>query len=144
MVWNVQWFHCRILLGISCNSELDCKLIVLLDNAQFCWLVHDRVTSLFLLSKETEEHLGLWKEKIGNFLDIKANGKWLRDHHSFSALNLISLIEISSVFMWKPGYQANLGHFHFSKSNYKNIGDHCLLPWDNEDSMSCCQCLAIV
>ncbi|XP_034273663.1 neutral alpha-glucosidase C isoform X3 [Pantherophis guttatus] len=24
--------------------------------------------------KETEEHLGLWEEKIGNFLDIKANG----------------------------------------------------------------------
>ncbi|XP_058017993.1 neutral alpha-glucosidase C isoform X2 [Ahaetulla prasina] len=25
-------------------------------------------------SKETEEYLGLWEEKIGNFLDIKANG----------------------------------------------------------------------
>uniref|UniRef100_A0A670XX90 Glucosidase alpha, neutral C n=1 Tax=Pseudonaja textilis TaxID=8673 RepID=A0A670XX90_PSETE len=43
------------------------------------------------LQKETEEDLGHWEEKFGKFLDIKANGKWLRDQYSFSALNLITI-----------------------------------------------------
>lgn len=51
--------------------------------------------------QENQDDLGLWQEKFGRFLDIKAHGKsQFCSENSFTALYIIAFIHISVCFLF--------------------------------------------